>query len=90
MKIWARVMTRQRIEADCVQAFDARPTDADGWETVLHELCKPLDLSRPVLLEKHFRELARFDRTAFFPSDFMEPVPFDRFELEIFPEKRER
>ena len=56
---------------------------------VLHELCQALDLSRPVVLEKHIRELDQFSHTIFRQSDFMEPIPFDRFEIEIFPEKKE-
>ena len=55
---------------------------------VLHELCQALDLSRPVILEKHIRELGQFSHTIFRQSDFMEPILFDRFEIEIFPEKK--
>ena len=56
---------------------------------VLHELCQALDLARPVVLSKHIRELEQFSHTQFRQSDFMEPVSFDRFEIEIFPEKKE-
>jgi hypothetical protein len=38
--------------------------------------------------EKHVTELQRFSRTVFSQADFMESIPFDRFELEIFPEKK--
>ena len=40
------------------------------------------------MLDKHVRELERFGRTAFLPNDFMESVSFDRFEIELFPEKK--
>lgn len=82
-------MRAHRIQADHVQAFDGeKPTDVESWSGVLDQLCKPLDLARPVMLEKHVRELDRFGRTAFLPNDFMESVSFDRFELELFPEKK--
>ena len=72
-----------------MQTFDIeKPSDTEGWNPVLIELCKPLDLARPVMLDKHVRELERFGRTAFLPNDFMESVPFDRFEIELFPEKK--
>lgn len=72
-----------------VQEFNsARPASVDAWMRVLIELCKPLDLACPVLLNKHVTELKRFSRTVFFPADFMESVDFDRFEIEIFPEKK--
>lgn len=89
MKVWARIMRAHRIERDLVRAFEMeRPTDVDGWNRVLDALCRPLDLARPVVLDKHVRELAHFGRTAFLPGDFMESVSFDRFEVELFPEKK--
>lgn len=89
MRIWAKTIQSQKITSEVVREFAlARPSDISGWMPVLHELCQALDLSRPVVLEKHVRELERFSHTAFRPSDFMEPVGFDRFEMEIFPEKK--
>lgn len=89
MKIWAKVLTQHKIVADAVEEFPiARPIDADGWRPVIGTLCKPLDLAVPVILAKHVNDLQRFNRTVFSASDFMETVAFDRFEIEIFPEKK--
>lgn len=66
----------------------ARPSDAEGWNRVLVDLCKPLDLACPVLLQKHVQELDRFSRTVFSQSDFIENIAFDHFEMEIIPEKK--
>ena len=90
MRIWAKTLTRQKIQSEVVREFAlARPSDIEGWMSVLHELCQALDLSRPVVLEKHVRELEVFHHTQFRQSDFMEAVPFDRFEIEILIEKKE-
>ncbi len=89
MKVWAKIVTQQKIKKDVVREFSpARPSDSRGWHEVLAELARPLDLACPVLLGKHVQELARFGRTSFLPSDFLESVAFDRFEVEIFPEKK--
>ena len=88
MKIWAKVIQNHKIINEAVREFPARPLDADGWNPVLTDLAKPLDLARPVLLRKHVQELARFNRTVFSPADFIENVWFDQFEIEIFPEKK--
>lgn len=89
MKIWAKVLKQHKIIDEAVREFPlARPSDAEGWSPVITELVKPLDLACPVLLGKHVQELARFSRTVFAPADFMEPVSFDHFEIEIFPEKK--
>ena len=71
-----------------MREFPARPFDAEGWGRLITELVKPLDLASPVLLKKHVEELARFNRTWFSQADFIENISFDRFELEIFPEKK--
>ena len=89
MKIWAKVLKNHKIINEAVREFSlARPSDAEGWNRILVDLCKPLDLACPVLLNKHVQELAQFNRTVFSPGDFMESVSFDRFEIEIIPEKK--
>lgn len=91
MKIWGKVLKDHRIQHDAVLAFgQARPSDLSGWSPVLQALCKPLDLAQPVMLKKHLNELTQFGRTVFLPSDFLESVSFDRFEIELFPEKKEK
>ena len=89
MKIWAKVIQDHKIIGEAVREFpSARPSDAQGWHPILTELCKPLDLACPVVLKKHISELQRFSRTVFSQADFIETISFDRFELEIFPEKK--
>ena len=88
MKIWAKVLKHHKIVQEAVREFPARPFDAAGWGQLIAELAKPLDLASPVLLNKHVEELARFNRTWFTQADFIESIAFDRFELEIFPEKK--
>jgi len=90
MRIWAKTLKRQKIQSEVVREFAlARPSDFDGWIPVIHELCQALDLARPIILSKHVRELNQFSHTQFKQSDFMEPISFYRFEIEIFPEKKE-
>ena len=88
MRIWAKVLKHHKITQEAVREFPARPFDAEGWGQLIAELVKPLDLASPVLLNKHVQELCRFNRTWFTQADFIESISFDRFELEIFPEKK--
>ena len=90
MRIWAKTIKHQRIQSEVVREFAlARPSALEEWIPILHELCQALDLSRPIVLEKHIREFDQFSHTIFRQSDFMEPIAFDRFEIEIFPENKE-
>ncbi len=91
MRIWAKVLQDHRIMRETVREFSsARPSDLEGWSVLLHELCQDLDLCRPVILGKHMNDLKQFSRVVFKPRDFIEPVDFDEFELEILSEKKKR
>jgi len=91
MRIWAKVLQDHRIMRETVREFSsARPSDLEGWSVLLHELCQDLDLCRPMILGKHMNDLKQFSRVVFKPRDFIEPVDFDEFELEILSEKKKR
>ncbi len=53
----------------------------------LEPIYKELDISEPIWVTKHARDLSRFGRTKFLPSDFVEPVNFDFFEIETLLDK---
>ncbi len=91
MRIWAKVLQDHTIQQQTVREFSsARPSDLEGWSVLLHELCQDLDLCRPVILRKHVNDLVRFSRVVFKPADFIEPVDFDEFEIEVISEKKKR
>lgn len=90
MRIWAKTIKRQKIQSEVVREFSlARPSVLEEWIPILHVLCQALDLSRPIFLNKHFNELEQFNRTVFRASDFLEPIAFDLFEIEILRENKE-
>jgi hypothetical protein len=89
MKIWGIVRTNQKIVQNHVLNWEQpMPRTEGAWLKVLDELCQTLSLARPILMKKHMRELHQFSRTVFFPADFMEDVAFDRFEIELFEQKK--
>lgn len=89
MKIWIKTIVAHKMQDQAVQEFaSARPSDSDGWVRIMTELVKPLDVAVPVILKKHVNELTSFSRTVFRRQDFMESIPFDALEIEIFPEKK--
>lgn len=88
LKLWAIIRTDQRIQRDAILECEGnRYSSKEQWESNLLSASKLFDLSRPVMLSKHFKELEQFGRTVFKQNDFMESVDFDRFEIEIIPEK---
>ncbi len=90
MKIWGVIRSDHHILADTVQEFSQSPRDVMDWGGIIGALCEALDLSRPVILKKHLHDIRQFSRATFKPDDFMEPVQFDRFDMEIFPEEKKK
>lgn len=90
MRLWATIRDGHRILRETIIEADyAKLDQVEDWTSLLGEACQALDLARPVLLKKHSKDLACFARAVFKPEDFMEPVNFQRFEVEaIFDKKR--
>lgn len=85
MKIWARIIKNNKtiseftIDRDIKTAFEM-----EDWNDPIGELCKSLNLSRPIILKKHINELETFNHTSFRAGDFIEKIEFDRLEIELF------
>ena len=86
LKVWTYLYQKHRIVRDAL--FEAPYSDIlDG---MLERACKHYDISVPLVLTKHEKELADFSRTAFSPGDFIDSFPYDSFVLEILrdPDKK--
>ena len=91
MKLLARIFTDGRITGEHMQEQPGGlPAGFEEVTAFLNAACAALDLSRPVLLTKHVNDFNSFGRAVFKPDDFMEPVSFSRFELELLREKKEK
>ncbi|HWS29266.1 MAG TPA: hypothetical protein VN512_04025 [Clostridia bacterium] len=85
MKYWGTLHTDGRIVKDALlESAYQKKGEIEDYAALVSELCRALDLSRPVLLKKHLNDLDRFSRTVFKSEDFMESVDFDKFEVELF------
>ncbi|MBQ9625346.1 MAG: hypothetical protein IJR47_04475 [Clostridia bacterium] len=61
---------------------------ADGANVfeIMSHCCNEFDLPTPVILEKHNRYFAEMFPVKFFNEDFLESIPYDALEIEIFEE----
>lgn len=76
-RLWVRVVKNHK--------FVRSETVPCAWgdeRTVLPELMQALDLPNPIWLGKHAREYRDFRRTSFTKDHFVEPIDFDRLEIE--------
>lgn len=85
MKVWARLRRDNKTIGQYVAEVAAKSaSEVENWSEPFSEICRELNLARPVVLKKHIRDLEEFGHTAFRPGDFMENVDFDRLEIELF------
>jgi hypothetical protein len=75
MRFWGRIRKEDKI------AKDITVTAADFISAVA-AICDGFDLSKPLILKKHDSEIRNFNRTVFYPDDFIEHVSFDFLEIE--------
>lgn len=80
-KLWGILRKNHRIWRDVV--VEAEGDSAQDTQEALNELCYKLDIARPIFLNKHEKEVARFGRTSFTQEHFLEPIAFDRLEIEF-------
>lgn len=86
LKAWAKVFYDTKIRND--STADMTDGDLTGLTAVIDTLCYALNLSRPIILPKHIKELDTYNRTKFMPEHFMESVDFDYLELELYESKK--
>lgn len=84
-QLWARGIKKHRIvRSETVELGN------DVMEA-LGELCKLLDISRPMFLGKHEREWEQFGMTSFTKDNFADTIPFDKLEIErIDPDAKKK
>lgn len=81
MKFWGKLKTEDRILKDII-------VNGDDLKTAVASICNEFDLSKPIILDKHYNETASFNRTVFYPDDFVDNVFFDSFEIEKIATKK--
>ncbi|MDO8686054.1 MAG: hypothetical protein Q7J78_05210 [Clostridiales bacterium] len=72
------------VNADKTSATGTDMSFRDQLEDSFLKLCKQLDISVPLWLDKNTREFAAFRKTIFFQDQFNEDAfAFDRFEIKL-------
>jgi len=86
IKIWGSIIRKNKISASHMVQIDAEP-EIKIYMSAIRDICEQLDLEMPIILSKHKNDIEAFSLVRFLPSDFIEKVDFQRFEIEIFIDK---
>lgn len=81
MKIWARLVTEDKIKKDMLYRSALKLTK-DNYELWLRDICHELDIPNPVILNHHFKNFIDFHNTKFRQDDFVETLDYDMFIVE--------
>ena len=79
IKICGKLTTNDKIITSATIEVDEKST---SFFDMLKDLCGKLNISTPVLLDKHVYDFNLFHMCIFKPDDFVEPVIFEKFILQ--------
>lgn len=89
LKFWMRLYKDGKIKNDFV--CDAKGTDPkEMLEEGLKEACYALDLSNPIIMKKHVKDMHEYSLTRFLPADFPESVDFDKADVTVFDDSKNK
>ena len=83
MKYWVKLKAEDII-------MQHTTVDAADLSAALVSACSVLDLSKPMVYDKHRTEMERFSRTVFYPDDFVDSVHFNTMEIEIITRRKKQ
>lgn len=84
IKIYARTTDHNKVLKDKVLMLE--DFDKDSFFNFISQICESMDLSTPVVLDKHYQQMVKFNHCIFLPNEFVESVDFKRFIIERLDE----
>ncbi|MCK5129491.1 MAG: hypothetical protein KAQ68_06555 [Clostridiales bacterium] len=87
LKIWGKTIKKNKIIRSHMIQLDTNFTE-DTVFCGVDTICEHFDIPRPIVLNKHKRDLNEFFLMRFLSEDFIEKVHFDKFEIEVYLEKK--
>lgn len=82
-KLWARKIKKNKIIAQLTIKSKADLPPKENRDMCIKELCKKLDLSVPLWMDKHELEFEKFKYVTFEADDFMDEIDFDKLIIEL-------
>ncbi len=87
-RLWVRLVRGHRIWKQ--ETFACGFSEA---QEALTEICREMDIPRPMWFPKQEKEFEAFRLTSFSSDNFLESIPFDKMEIEFLedgPARRSR
>ena len=83
MDAYIYLRKKQKLIKDKNVTYDSALEGEDLLMACLEQVLDAWDLSRPLILQRHCRDLENFGRAIFKKDDFVDSFPYDQLEVEL-------
>ncbi len=80
VKIWGKILVEDKVIKGKTFEIDEKKS---SFFDMLKNVCQGINIPTPILLDKHVYDFNIFHICIFKPDDFIEPVTFEKFVLEL-------
>jgi hypothetical protein len=87
LRLWGKIIKNSKIVTHIESTCDEDIEYQEQLKKCLIDMCDKLDIQKPYWLPANLEEYNRVKKTSFRQDNFMEHIPFDRFEIEVLEEK---
>jgi len=88
IKLYCRTVDHDKILKSLV--VEIEQMEENIFFDIVSNICEQMDLSTPIILDKHYNQMKQFNHTEFLANEFMESVDFKKFIIEIMNEEAEK
>lgn len=85
-RLWGKIWKDNHLLQDTVFEEESEDTRTHKIFRGLDEICRELDLGRPIWLEHNIAEFQRHSKTKFYQDSFIEEIEFDCLEIQVIQE----
>jgi len=85
-RLWGKIKVRDKMQRHVAVPLES----LDTWGEALNEICRELDVERPMAFAKHEIDMAQFHMARFFADSFLDRIAFDCLEIEILFEDKKK
>lgn len=89
MKLWIKTIKGEKITNSVIYQVHG-VYDPKNLTQYLTDICFGLDIPRPIIIEKHIKDMENFNHTIFKTNDFVENVDFDKLWIEVAISKNKK
>ena len=86
MRFWGKVIKDNRLLRDVTAEENGGETRTIKVFHALEEICRELDLPKPLWLDTNIREFQKVAKARFRQDSFIEEIPFDYLEFQVIEE----